>query len=58
MVGVLTSLDGVVIAASGSDRAVGTQFPIAALKSNTGPDASGDGDGRQRQDLPSRRPCP
>ncbi len=37
---VLTSLDGVVIAASGSDRAVGTQFPIAALKSNTGPDAS------------------
>jgi diguanylate cyclase (GGDEF)-like protein len=37
---VLTSMDGVVIAASGSDRAAGSQFPIAALKRNTGPDAS------------------
>jgi diguanylate cyclase (GGDEF)-like protein len=37
---VLTSLDGVVIAASGSDRAAGSQFPIAALKRNTGPDAT------------------
>jgi len=37
---VLTSLDGVVIAASGSDRAVGSQFPIAALKRNAGPDAT------------------
>ena len=37
---VLTSLDGVVVAASGSDRAVGSQFPIAALNRNTGPDAS------------------
>jgi len=37
---VLTSLDGVVVAASGSNRAVGSQFPIAALNRNTGPDAS------------------
>jgi diguanylate cyclase (GGDEF)-like protein len=37
---VLTSMDGLIIAASGSDRAGGSQFPIAALQRNTGPDAS------------------
>jgi diguanylate cyclase (GGDEF)-like protein len=37
---VLTSMDGVVIAASGSDRVAGSPFPIPALKRNTGPDAT------------------
>jgi diguanylate cyclase (GGDEF)-like protein len=37
---VLTSLDGVVIATSGSDLAAGSQFPIAALKRNAGPNTT------------------